>query len=391
MSRLAVTPRWYPVPSQRSWCWPARTATSARAGTRVDHELALVRVLAGKVALGPAECPGLIPDPARDAGPPYVVEVPGKPDGPDLVREPEAGDRSRREFGDSGRVAVQPRALQVDQVAEGAGHLLGSVIVDMADRVRFRIEHALVGVELVDPFEQLGGPAYKNLAQMGVEQVARLAAHCHYRGFVARVQGEEDRRRCHVHHAGAHRDRLTCLGREARAVPSGDGVEEAGLHRLREADSSGRVAGHLAGRHGCGRTHPPAGRGRRGEDPGAGPPGRLGQSRDPGPPHVRRCAEVGEEGQPDRRDVVTPDLGCLVGVRGAAEVLQQRGVDDVADLAVRASRCTRKALRDEAPLERFLQRRTGTHVSRDRQPAQQRKQAEHTATVPQPRLAVTWR
>ncbi len=39
--------------------------------------------------------------------------------------------RIRRQFGDPGRVAVQPRALQVDQVAEGAGHLLGSVIVDI--------------------------------------------------------------------------------------------------------------------------------------------------------------------------------------------------------------------------------------------------------------------
>jgi hypothetical protein len=355
-----------------------------------EDELALVRVRAGLVALGPAQGSCLVPDPARDARATHVVQVPGQPDGADRVNQPEVADGTRCEPGDTGGVTVQVRTLQVDQVSERTCHRVGPVLVDPADRIGLGVEHALVRVDLVDPVEQPGGPAYEDLAEVGVELATGPTAHRRNRGFLAGMQGEQDRGRGHVHDAGAQRDRLARRPGVASAVPAGDGVEEARLHRLRESEPSGRIAGDLAGRRRRECAHPPSGLGSRCQDADAGPAGGLRQSRHPGAPDVRRCPEVGEEGQPDRRHVVAPDLRGLVRVRGAAEVLEERGVDDVADLAVGASRGARKTLRDDAPFEGLLQWRTGTHVGGDRQPPEQRQQAEHIATVPQPvaRVAV---
>ena len=57
----------------------------------------------------------------------------------------------------------------------------------------------------------------------------------------------------------------------------------------------------------------------------------------PGPQVVGRLGDVRQEGHPGHGHVVAEVAGELVGIRGAAQVLEQRGVDDVADLVVGAA------------------------------------------------------
>ena len=71
---------------------------------------------------------------------------------------------------------MQPRALQVDQVPERPRDRLEPVVVDEADRVRLGVEHGLVGVDVVEVVEELGGPADEHVAQGRVEIGAGSAA-----------------------------------------------------------------------------------------------------------------------------------------------------------------------------------------------------------------------
>ena len=79
----------------------------------------------------------LVPDPARDTDPPQVVEVSGDPELPYLVRlqsHPLAG--SGGELRDGSGVAVQPRALEVREVPEGACDLDDVLVRHDPDGIR---------------------------------------------------------------------------------------------------------------------------------------------------------------------------------------------------------------------------------------------------------------
>ena len=60
--------------------------------------------------------------------------------------------------------------------------------------------------------------------------------------------------------------------------------------------------------------------------------GRVRYPGDPGTPDVPGIGEVCQERQPGGGNVVAPQVGCLVGVRRTAQVLQQRRVHGVPDV-----------------------------------------------------------
>ncbi len=72
-----------------------------------------------------------------------------------------------------------------------------------------------------------------------------------------------------------------------------------------------------------------------------------------------------------------------MGVRGASQVLEQGGVEHVADLGVTAADDLGKTSCDQAALQRLLQRRPGAEVGHQREPAQQFQRAEHAISISQ--------
>ncbi len=62
-------------------------------------------------------------------------------------------------------------------------------------------------------------------------------------------------------------------------------------------------------------------------------------------------------------------------------MLQEGGVDDIADLDVGAADRPRQASRDDATLERLLQRRARTKVGDNRKPTEESEHPEHADNV----------
>ena len=307
--------------------------------------------------------------------------MPGDPYGSDPVLQPEASYGGCREVGHPRGMAEQPRALQVHEVTEGSRDRLDLVVVDEAGRVWLDGEHLLVRVHHVEVFEQLGGPTQEHVTKTRVQLSARTAPHRHDSGVRTRPEREQDGGRGDVGDAGAEGNRLAGRGGVPLAGPHGGEVEQAVPDRVRQAEPASRVPGDLAGRDRRDGVNLLAGSDRGGQDTRPGLPGGLRHTGNPGTPHVLRLGEVRQQGHPDRRDVVTPHPGALVRVRRASQVLEERGVDDVADLRVRAPGGSCEAHRDEAPLERLLHGRTRAEVGGDGQAAEESQHAKHTATL----------
>ncbi len=167
----------------------------------------------------------------------------------------------------------------------------------------------------------------------------------------------------------------------AGPVPHRRHVPQAVLHRVGQPQPEGSRAGDLARRDRALGVDPATRHERGRRRAHAGPAAGLRHQTGERAQQVAGVGRVGEEPRPHRRDVVAEDRGELVGVRRAAEVLQQRAVERVPPrLGATAQRVGQPASDHAAP-QRLLERRAGAHVHGHRQPAEQTDEAEHVPTV----------
>ncbi len=282
--------------------------------------------------------------------------------------------------GHRARVPVQPRTLQVDEVAEDARRPLQPGVVHQTHRVGLAVEKLPVGVVPDADHEGLGALA-EDLDQVRVEVGAGAPAHLGGCG-ISVGRAEQHRRGGHVHQARRQGDVCSGSVRVSRAVPHREHVREPALHRGRQAQPPGCVLGDVTrGRRPVSIDRPAVRQ--RPEEHSAAPLARgRSQAGDPCPQHLGRVGGVREEGEPGGRHVVTERLRQLMGVCRAAQVLQQGGVEGGPDLLVRAPGGSRETGGDEAALQRLLHRGGPRRRDREVRAVQQPEQPEHNTTVP---------
>jgi hypothetical protein len=298
-----------------------------------EYALAVVGVQPHLFPVGRGQRAPLLPDPVGDRRAPDVMQQRGALQrdrvGP---RNTEALGCTARERGDARGMAVVERRLQVDRVAEGA-----------ADRVQRRAGHLdhRIGLRLDGRpnrvcSRQLGenrlGSAAELLRDHGIERPARAAAGRPHRQRDAAEPIEERCLRGHLGDACRRGDLLPPqASRGALPVPGLEDLVEAALHPRPQSDATRGAGRHLAVRAAVALREPL--RAHHGHAGGVQSRQRARAGRQAGQvgeQDVARVAEVRPHGRRLHRDVVPAQKGrCLVGVRRAADVLQQGGVVDI--------------------------------------------------------------
>ena len=119
-----------------------------------EHLRRVVGVQPGLIALSSGPRPRRGPDPGRRANPADVVKKAGDTD-VGCPANPELVSGIAREVPDRSGVAVQPRALEVNEVAAHAGHLEQAIVIDSFNRVGFGVEGEQIRIFAVQVVDQL--------------------------------------------------------------------------------------------------------------------------------------------------------------------------------------------------------------------------------------------
>ena len=70
---------------------------------------------------------------------------------------------------------MQRRALQVDKIPEGPRDLLDPAVLDQSDGIWLGVQHGLVGVDVLEAFEELLSAAGEQFHQVGIQTLGLLA------------------------------------------------------------------------------------------------------------------------------------------------------------------------------------------------------------------------
>ena len=359
-------------------CWAATLAAPASSGTR-DSTCSVCHGCSSTCARSVVEGLRLVPDPAGHPDPAQVVEVPGHPracGSPDGQTElPPAPAAS---VGDGGRVPLEPRTLQVGQVAERAAPRARRPRPPRAGPGPAPSHHVVYASRSA---RSSSTSRREQLDQSWVELRPGSSLHLQpgrASGPATRVNVVAHRR--DVHHPARPRD----LSRPTAGWPTVPHRRHVPRQSWTESGSPSlraRRTGHLArgdrtlgieptarhegGRH---RAH-------------AGAATALRHQTRKRAHLVTGVGRVGEEAARTAAMSSPKTRGELVGVGRAAEVLQQRAVQRVPPRLGRAAQRIRQPAGDDAASQRLLERRASAHVHGHRQPAEQTDEAEHVPTV----------
>ena len=162
---------------------------------------------------------GLVPDRARHADPSEIVQITRHANGAHVVAQTEHAGSGGCKIANASGVAVKPRALEINEIAEGSCHVGQLILLDPTCRLRLDVEHSLVGVDLVEVGKQFIGAFDQQLGEIGVELRSRPPQELRYGNIGIRVRGEHHRSQGHLHQPRGQWDLLACGAREFLAIP----------------------------------------------------------------------------------------------------------------------------------------------------------------------------